>query len=60
MTKDIEGRVRALIARIGEMPSPPPGTWPDPAVDLGFEWGLSEAYDNVLDWLYADVLGEQR
>jgi hypothetical protein len=56
-TPDIEARVRALIERLEHRPA-----YQQPATsrDHWLAYGMDEAYDNVLDWLYTDVLLEER
>jgi hypothetical protein len=56
-TPDIETRVRALIERIeGISTYLPDGT----SQTHWFNCGMDEAYQHVLDLLYADVLQEER
>lgn len=57
-TPDIEARVRALIDRMENRPpdKQPPAT----PRDHWLACGKDEAYDNVLGWLYAYVLLEER
>lgn len=54
---DVEARVRALIERLEQLPA-----YEKPATDRDhwFQCGMDEAYDNVIDWLYRDVLQEER
>lgn len=53
----MEQRVRALIHRIEAIDT----NKPDGTVETHwFNRGMDEAYDNVLDWLYRDVLDEER
>lgn len=56
-TPDIETRVRALIKRIESI-----STYEDhqPEHWQWFNCGMDDAYDNVIDWLYYDVLQEER
>lgn len=53
----LEERVRALIERIEDINThQPDGTQRTHWINCG----MDEAYDNVLDWLYRDVLQEER
>lgn len=55
--QDMEARVRALIERLEQLPY-----YEKPATsrDHWLLCGQDEAYDNVIEWLYRDVLQEER
>jgi hypothetical protein len=55
--QDVEHRVRALIQRIEAINTYQPD---GESRTHWFNCGMDEAYDNVLDWLYRDVLNEER
>jgi len=58
VSSEIEQRVRELIERLEHGADVQVGS--TTSRDHWFNCGKDEAYDNVLDWLYCDVLQEQR